>query len=208
MAEIINKMRLWDDEGNRLYLTPEERERFRDATKGENREQRMFCQLLLNTGCRPQECLNLKVKNILIDEMCIQIQTLKKRKVDNLGNPKSPEFRTVPVQESFIDLLDLSFELSRRMKNKDNHDNLLFTMHRQTAYRSVKSVMSKAGIVGTMAMPKGLRHGFSIALLVGEKPVPIHVVSKLLGHSNVSTTEIYLQVVGAEKRKLVMQALY
>jgi site-specific recombinase XerD len=94
------------------------------------------------------------------------------------------------------------------MKNKETQNDLLFKMHRQTAYRAVVSTMNNAGIVGSMAMPKGLRHGFAIALLMGDKPAPIHVVSKLLGHSDVKTTEIYLQAVGAEKRQLVMQALY
>lgn len=204
----MNKMRLYDDAGDRLYLTVKERELFREASKNESREHRMFCHILLNTGCRPQEALNLKVRNIFLDEMCIQFRSLKKRKFDKKGNPKLPEYRTVPVQESFIDLLDLTFNLKRKMKNKESQNDLLFNMHRQTAYRAVVSSMEKAGIVGSMAMPKGLRHGFAIALLMGEKPAPIHVVSKLLGHSDVKTTEIYLQVVGDEKRKLVMQALY
>jgi len=208
MQKEMNKMRLYDDKGNRLYLTVKERELFRHASKGESREHRMFCQILLNTGCRPQECLNLEVKNIFLDEMCIQLRSLKKRKYDNSGNLKKPEYRTVPVQERFIELLDLTFDLKRKMKNKETQNDLLFKMHRQTAYRAVVSTMNNAGIVGSMAMPKGLRHGFAIALLMGEKPAPIHVVSKLLGHSDVKTTEIYLQAVGAEKRQLVMQALY
>ena len=49
--------------------------------------------------------------------------------------------------------------------------------------------------------------GFAIALLMGEKPAPIHIVAQVLGHSDVSTTEIYLQAVGTEKRTLVLQAL-
>lgn len=44
-------------------------------------------------------------------------------------------------------------------------------------------------------------------MVTGEKPLPIHIVAKLLWHSDTATTEIYLQVVGGEQHKLVMQAL-
>jgi integrase len=53
---------------------------------------------------------------------------------------------------------------------------------------------------------KGLRHGFGIAMLSGPNPLPIHILAQLMGHSSTKTTEIYLQVVGDEKRKLVLDA--
>ena len=52
MQNVINKMRIYDKDGNRLYLTVAERKRFLDVTKDESRENRMYCQILLNTGCR------------------------------------------------------------------------------------------------------------------------------------------------------------
>lgn len=79
-------------------------------------------------------------------------------------------------------------------------------MSRATAWRMIKRVMKNAGIEGKQATAKGLRHGFDIAMLSGEKPVPIHIVRDLLGHTDVKTTEIYLQAVGEEKRNLVLQA--
>jgi site-specific recombinase XerD len=42
---------------------------------------------------------------------------------------------------------------------------------------------------------------------MGEKPASIHIVAQVLGHSDVSTTEISLQAVGTGKRTLVLQAL-
>ena len=43
-------------------------------------------------------------------------------------------------------------------------------------------------------------------MLSGEKPLPIDILSKLLGHSDSYTTEIYLNAIGEEKHKFVMQA--
>ncbi|BES73919.1 hypothetical protein RE428_49370 (plasmid) [Marinobacter nanhaiticus D15-8W] len=54
--------------------------------------------------------------------------------------------------------------------------------------------------------PEGLRHGFAIALLTGARPIPLTVLRDLLGHTDIKTTEIYLQAVGREKRDMVMQA--
>ncbi|WXG55641.1 MAG: tyrosine-type recombinase/integrase [Candidatus Sedimenticola sp. (ex Thyasira tokunagai)] len=79
-------------------------------------------------------------------------------------------------------------------------------MSRSTAWRMVKRVMAKAGIEGKQATAKGLRHGFGIAMLSRKYPLPINVLWDLMGHSDTKTTEIYLQAIGDEKRKLVMQA--
>ena len=43
-------------------------------------------------------------------------------------------------------------------------------------------------------------------MLAGEKPVPINILRDLMGHTRTETTEIYLQAIGQEKRKLVMDA--
>jgi len=44
-------------------------------------------------------------------------------------------------------------------------------LDRVTAYKSVKKVMAEAGISGPQATPKGLRHGFALAMLEADSPV-------------------------------------
>ncbi|MGL5664699.1 MAG: tyrosine-type recombinase/integrase, partial [Shewanella sp.] len=51
-----------------------------------------------------------------------------------------------------------------------------------------------------------LRHGFGVALVTANPPVPLHVISQLMGHSDSKTTEIYLQVLSEERHSLVMNA--
>lgn len=58
---------------------------------------------------------------------------------------------------------------------------------------------------GKQATSKDLRHGFGIAMLMGEKPAPIHIVSDLLGHADTSPTESYLRALDEEKRSMVLQ---
>ena len=65
--------------------------------------------------------------------------------------------------------------------------------------------MARANIQGRQATGKGLRHGFGVAMVTAGRPLPIHVLSQLMGHASTRVTEIYLQMVGEEQRRLVME---
>ncbi len=204
--DISPEMRLFSPEGERLYLNTQERADFLAALDDEAPQDRLFCQVLHYTGCRPTEGLQLIAKRVLVGEQSLVFRSLKKRKVDNKGRKKQPQFRTVPVPELLIDRLDLVFDLRARQKRGQRLDDPLWPMSRPTAYRLVKRVMDRAGIKGKQATGKGLRHGFGIAMVTATKPVPIHILAQLMGHSDTKTTEIYLQVVGDEKRQIVTEA--
>jgi len=205
METVLSEMRLFDDNGRRLYLTAAEREAFLLAAKNENREKRIFCNVLHFTGCRPSEALELTPGRIQWDEKAIIFRTLKKRKVDNQGREKKPQYRKVPVPGQQIEEIDLVFDLLGSFRKKDL-DTPFWSMSRTTAWRTVRKVMAAAGITGPQGSPKGLRHSFAIAMLEADPPVPLNILADLLGHSSTKTTEIYLQAVGAEKRKMVLNA--
>ncbi len=200
------EMRIFSSTGERLYLNAPERQAFLSALDDEDPADRMFCQVLHYTGCRPSEALALVVRRVLLDEQSIVLRSLKKRKVDGRGRTKQPHYRTVPVPPTLIERLDLVFDVRACQKRGRGLDTVLWSMSRPTAYRLVKRVMARAGIVGQQATGKGLRHGFGVAMVTAAKPLPLHILSQLMGHSDTKTTEIYLQVVGEEKRQLVADA--
>ena len=204
-AAYAPEMRLYDDDGQRLYLSADERARFLAAAANQPREARVLCHLLHYTGCRPSEALETSPGRVLLDDRAVVFRSLKKRKTDRQGRAKRPAYRTVPVPARLVDELDLVFDLRRLCRGK-GRDLPLWPISRATAWRLVKRVMLQAGIEGPQATAKGLRHGFGIAMLSGEKPLPLNILRDLLGHSDTKTTEIYLQAVGVEKRQLVMQA--
>jgi site-specific recombinase XerD len=105
-----------------------------------------------------------------------------------------------------LENLDLVFNIRAKQKRSQGLETPLWPISRPTAYRLVKRVMDRAGISGKQATGKGLRHGFGVAMVTAKKPLPLHVLSQLMGHSDTKTTEIYLQVVGEEKRQLVADA--
>ena len=196
MKEISPEMRLYSPEGERLYLNAKERSLFLSAANEEDRSERLFCQLLHYTGCRPSEALELTIGRVAVDEQSIVFRCLKKRKKDGQGRIKQAEYRSVPVPQILIENLDLVFDVRNKQRKQQKLKEILFPWSRPTAYRLVKRVMDKANIRGKQATGKGLRHGFGIAMVSGPKPLPIHLLAEIMGHSSTKTTEIYLRFVG------------
>lgn len=206
--EISPEMRLFDENGHRLYLTTEERADFLDAANAEEPIDRMFCHVLHYSGCRPSEALELMPERILINDKTkgIKFRSLKKRAFDSKGRKKLAQYRIVPVDINVLERLDLVFDVRTKLKSKVEASKPLWSMSRPTAYRLVKRVMDRAGIVGKQATGKGLRHGFGVAMVTGPNPLPIHILAQIMGHTSTATTECYLQAVGEEKAQLVAEA--
>lgn len=169
----------------RKYLTGGERNKFLIHSEKLPIEKKVLCIMLLETGCRITEALNLTWRQIDIEDECIYFETLKQRRKD--------VFRCVPISK----------ELTRALTNfwgraKVGDDLRLWQWSRMTAYRYVRATMKAARIEGPQASPKGLRHGFAVAAL--EAGAPLNLVQRWLGHARLETTMIYTHVVGAEER--------
>ncbi len=204
--KFLDEMRLFDVDGNRLYVDADERARFLVVCNDETAEDRLFCHMLHYTGCRPSEALETRISRVLINENAIVFRTLKKRLKDAKGRARKPEYRTVLVPESLIEKLDMVFDI-RRAKRKRKHkvDFQLWKMSRPSAYRLIKRVMACAGIEGPQATGKGLRHGFAVAMVQSGK-ITLPELRDLLGHSSTKTTEIYMQVKPKDQRERMMAA--
>jgi integrase len=90
------------------------------------------------------------------------------------------------------------FQVRRRQRDPDLASVRLWRWSRTTAWRHVKAIMAAAGITGTQAMPKGLRHGFGVNAF--QSNVPPHLVQRWLGHASLRTTGIYADVIGPDER--------
>lgn len=180
-AEIFD---LFDIYGQRKYLTTQESRRFMAAARKLERRQRLFCEVLFYTGCRISECLELIPRRLDVDERRIIFRTLKRRKLI---------YRAVPIPSRLMrDLQALAQPLG------DN--DRLFPWCRQQGWRIVKAVMERAGVNGTQATPRGLRHQFGIHAI--EVNVPEALLQRWMGHARAQTTRIYTVFGGAEERKL------
>jgi integrase/recombinase XerD len=181
-------MRLHNDAGHRLYLTAAERDAFRRAADASPRVTRTFCLTLYYTGCRLSEALELTADRVDFRDRSLTFRSLKKRRRN--------VYRSVPVPEGFLDVLDLVHGL------REGHTKgRLWDWTRKTGYNHVTAVMTQAALAGPQASPKGLRHGYAVACI--EKGIQLNIVQELLGHAQMTTTAIYARAVGAERRGIV-----
>ncbi|MBC8141115.1 MAG: site-specific integrase [Armatimonadetes bacterium] len=185
---------LFDPSGKRKYLSGLEREAFLKAADCAPREVRTFCALLHVTGCRITEALELTYDRVDLSESAIIFETLKKR--------REGVYRAVPVPSSVLDALNLVHGVRERQASRTRgKGERLWAWSRATAWRRVKEVMEEAGIDdGPQATPKRLRHGFGVNAV--SKGVPLNMLSKWMGHAQLSTTAIYADAVGAEEKNI------
>ncbi|MEM7243625.1 MAG: site-specific integrase [Pseudomonadota bacterium] len=187
-------MRLYDSQSRRLYINFHERVEFAGAARSETPEIRCFCAVLLHTGCRLSEARRLRADNIQVEQRVICFKTLKQREEDKI--------REVPIPDLLANDMRQTFGLDDPTLPKDRY---LWSyrgkpVNRSTAYRWIKRVMAKAKIEGQMAFPKGLRHGFGVhAVRVG---VPLNLIQKWLGHSEIDVTAFYANAIGKEEREI------
>ena len=192
-------MSLFTVVGERKYLCPKERARFLDCLNVlKNPRDRTFCAMLHWTGCRPSEALALTAMQIDCDLGAVIIGSLKKR-----GRWKDRHFRSVPVPVPghFIEMLDAVHGIRAAQAEADHgKSSRLWTLSRTTAFHRVRSVMQAAGLSGTKASAKGLRHAYGVHAALSQ--IPETRIKAWLGHASLETTEIYLDTAGPEDQTI------
>lgn len=183
---------IYDREGNRKYLTIAERSAFLRATQIMPAQVRTFCLVLAYSGGRLSEVLALTPARIDSEARVVIFESLKKR--------RRGQFRAVPIPSALLLELDQVHNLRSARQHPDLASEKIWTWGRTTAWKRVREVMVSAKIFGSRATPKGLRHAFAVASL--QAGVPINFVRKWLGHSRLSTTEIYAEAVGDEEQDI------
>jgi len=193
---------LYDKNGNRLYLNTSEREAFALAADKAERRIKCLCLTLLNTGCRVSEALEITPRRIDLDDYAITLRSLKKRKDPKTGQSRLI-FRSVPIPKDLAEALNMVYgirEIQKRGKS-EQLDAPLWAMTRVHAWRLVKAVMDTADIVdGAHKTPKGLRHGYGINAMM--KGIQLNMLQKWMGHSDMKTTAIYADAIGADERAI------
>jgi integrase len=172
----------------RKYLNHDERFRVLEATSVLDVRHALFALTLAWTGARVSEVLALTPSSFQIEQSVVSLVTLKRRRWS---------VREVPIPPHLMQALEQEFALCSARQDADLSSVPIWSMCRVTAWRVVKRVMSKAGIVGRAACPRGMRHGFGVGTL--QAGVPITLVQRWLGHARLSTTAIYAEVSGPEE---------
>ena len=183
---------LYDQQGNRKYLTKTERQAFIDAARRAAPEIETFCLTLAYTGARISEVLALVPMRVDTSAHAIVIECLKKR--------RRGVFRAVPVPLDLLRRLNEVHDINDLRCVPETGSQRIWPWSRTSAWTRVKTIMHAAGIVEGPAMPKALRHAFGVGgTQVG---VPLNLIQRWLGHADIQTTAIYTDVMGDEERGL------
>lgn len=144
------------------------------AGKTTERDQ-LIILMLAFTGMRRAELLNLRVMDINFQNRCIYVRS-----------GKGDKDRAIPIAST----IDKSLFDYIHKNELQSHDRL-FPLQPKRIYTIVKRYSQLAGIDNLS--PHGLRHYFATALL--ERGASIKAIQELLGHADISTTAIYLDLV-------------
>jgi integrase/recombinase XerD len=111
--------------------------------------------------------------------------------------PKDKKERLVPIYERAVEPLQEYLERARIQLLRDPEEPALFLNHRgerltrQGLWLIVKHYVREVGIMEEVT-PHTLRHTFAAHLL--DKKADLEYVQELLGHANISTTQMYVQM--------------
>lgn len=148
---------------------------------------RAMLEILYATGLRVSELIGLQFSQVSIDPGVVRVM--------GKGNKE----RLVPLGEEAIDWLQ-NYLGNARADLMARHPpcNALFVtnrgsgMSRQAFWYLLKRYALQAGISPELLSPHTLRHAFATHLL--NHGADLRVVQMLLGHSDISTTQIYTHV--------------
>ncbi|MFH1956609.1 MAG: tyrosine-type recombinase/integrase, partial [Patescibacteria group bacterium] len=135
--------------------------------------------LSYGAGLRVSEVINLKIKDININELTIHIKEAK-------GNKD----RITIFPDSLCDEI-------KKIISQNGKDDYLFASERggklseRTAQKIFENALQKSGIKKDATF-HSLRHSFATHLL--ENGVDVRYVQELLGHQNIRTTQLYTKV--------------
>ena len=173
-------------------------------TRSEQLRDSCLMELLYATGMRVSELVGLPVTAARGDPELLLIRGKggKERLV-----PLTPPARTALA--AWLAARDAAEELARKEKGKTESPFLfpsrgkLGHLTRHWFYGRIKALSQAAGIDPHKVTPHTLRHAFATHLLANG--ADLRSIQTLLGHADVSTTEIYTHVLDEHLRQLVLE---
>ena len=186
------------------FSTPEEVQKFLDRAKNKGMVDVCVFGLLYYTGVRVHELCQLKKKQVKMKEDENGNRSIKLRKLKGKGR----KYRSVPVSSNGVAYLWDWLKHFKQRKHGNEENKYLFpernptgTGHRSTdsVYRMVKRYAEHLKM--EKFTPHVFRHAFATHNYKDGKGVSIKNISKWLGHSDIRTTQMYLQTDPIEQPK-------
>ena len=150
---------------------------------------RAILELMYASGLRVSEAVNLKIHEVDLDAGILTC------------TGKGSKTRRVPVGSSAVEWLKSYLAVRRKIENIEidkmfvNSNGQPIT--RQSIYVSITEYAVKCGLAGVS--PHTLRHSFATHLV--QNNADIRSVQQMLGHADISTTQIYTHITSTQMKK-------
>jgi integrase/recombinase XerD len=146
---------------------------------------RALLELAYGAGLRVSEWCSLDVKDVMLDELVVRV----------FG--KGGKERLVPIGRKASGAVSMYLRELRPTLEKGKGEGRLFLnargtpLQRMTAWTILKKIVDRSGVTKPVT-PHTLRHSFATHLLEGG--ADLRAVQEMLGHADISTTQLYTHV--------------
>ena len=150
---------------------------------------RAILELMYASGLRVSEAVNVKMHDIDLDQGIITT------------TGKGNKTRRIPVGNSAVEWIK-SYSVLRRKKENIEVENLFVTpsgdpMNRQMIHAFIVEYAKECGLQGVS--PHTLRHSFATHMV--QNNADIRSVQQMLGHADISTTQVYTHITSQQLRR-------
>ena len=160
------------------------------------RRNHCMIEVLYGCGLRVSELIDLKISNINFKESYLKVEG------------KGEKVRFVPLAAYTAELIKQYIkEIRSKYKINKKCEDILFlnsrgsSMSRVIVFIIIKELTEKAGINKKIS-PHTFRHSFATHLL--QNGADLRYIQEMLGHSSITTTEIYTHLNNAELRDVIL----
>lgn len=154
-----------------------------DASKPEGMRNKAIIEVLYGCGLRVTELVNLRISEVNAEQEYI--------KVTGKGNKE----RIIPIGETALKFIEIYLKEVRVHLNikKGNEDYIFLNklgtrLSRIMVFKMIKGLADRTGLKKSIS-PHTFRHSFATHLIEGG--ADLRAVQEMLGHSSITTTEIY-----------------
>ncbi len=164
------------------YLRKDEIRKLLDSPPREKTRDRLILRILYRCGLRVSELVNLKIEDVDFTEGMITIR-----------GGKGDKDRVVPIDNHTLDLIEFY------IVDADQGYMILSERGEPLSTRQVERIVkkyAKSADIKKNVYPHMLRHSFAVHCL--KAGMNLRSVQKMLGHSSLTTTQIYLDLTGED----------
>ena len=167
-----------------------------DMSKPESHRNRAIIEMLYGSGLRVSELVNLRLSDLYRQEGFMRI------------TGKGSKQRLVPISPVADQWLDYWLEDRSKLDIKAQYNDIVFLnrygrqLTRAMIFTIIKTLAKQANIHKTIS-PHTLRHSFATHLL--QNGADLRIIQELLGHEDITTTEIYTHIEIQDLREAILK---